>query len=107
MATVEASGVTDVTLGYEPILYSLDVAGTYFMKFYIEEVSLQFPRKYADFHQIAFGLPDAASFAVIHHQAIWIDVVELTIRRDYGPTFTTVPSFRWYVSGLSWELLKY
>lgn len=107
MATVLASGTSDVTAGYTAIFTGLPIAGTYFIRLLIDEPSLRFPRYYGDFLQIAVDLPSTGEFCQIYHQKIYLDVVELNIRRDFGAAIVTVPAFRWKYTGIEWELLSY
>ena len=107
MAVLVETGTTDVTTGYSGLFYQMRFDGTYFIRLLIEEPSLKFPRRYGDFIQVALNLPSSGQQVQIYHQPIWLDFVELDIRRDFGNVFPTIPGFRWNISGLTWQFWSF
>lgn len=106
MPTVRASGESDPTQGFKPELVELLPSATYFLAIDIDEPTLKFARRYGDFVQVLLGFPSPEEQAAIYFQPIWLDCIELNIRRDYIAPNITVPMFKWYASGLNWQLIS-
>jgi hypothetical protein len=105
MSIIYAQGVSEIR-GYEQLFVNIDIAQTYFLEIDIVEPSLQFPRLYCDVAQLVNDLPNPTDWSEVAHQRVWLNRVELLVRRDYGQFIVTQWSFNWAVEGASWRIWR-
>lgn len=90
-------GTTEVG-GYNILAAIPNSGSTIFVRFPSVEPSLSIPRLYGDIIQLLPNYPETSLFAEIYHQRLWLDCVEINIRRDFG-TLPTVLAAKWAVQG--------
>lgn len=104
MAVIIGSGNTD-RRGYYPIAAGFPFNATLFLRLSVPTDQNTLPFRYADVIQIVEGFPLPTDFAEISYQPIWLDCVELILRRDYG-TLPTQLWVNWHIQGIPFSVYQ-
>lgn len=96
------NGTTEVG-GYRLLTTGLGASSLAYMQILGVEPSMSIPRLYADIVVLVQGLPTVGLLAEIAHQRMYLDVIEITLRRDYG-AYQMAIAAKWAINGVPFRL---